>query len=456
MKLLVLEASTSSLKAMVYDSAAGADAQAAVPIRNRKSAEALLQELSTLARQLAQGLAIEAIALVGIWHSLVLIEPDGTAASRLYTWEDAAFGAPAAAMLSEQERDYLYQETGCMPHGMYPLAMLKRLGIEGCLRGKRVCSAGGYVFFMLTGRWEESLSMASGSGLVSLRQGEYCPAALEWAGLKQENLPALGSWRRPGRLGKAFANLLGLREGIPVLPAYPDGAMNHFALEDVRDMTLSVGTSAAVRMLADGEGKAAGIWRYLSADDEILAGAATSGACNCLDWARDSFFGREIAYETLSQYPVERAGLPYFLPYLFGERCPGWDDSRRGGFCGLERTHGLIEMYHSVMEGILFGVRQCYDAVTAYCGAPRRILVSGGILKDMTWLAMLAGILGRDISIDCWEQASLMGGAALGLRCLGEDIRPTREEERIYPREEDVALYHGRYIRFLEYYHGSR
>ena len=35
-----------------------------------------------------------------------------------------------------------------------------------------------------------------------------------------------------------------------------------------------------------------------------------------------------------------RGDVPVFLPFLFGERCPGWCDSRRAGFYQVKASHG--------------------------------------------------------------------------------------------------------------------
>lgn len=454
MNVLVLEASTSSVKAMIYGGGR-ALAEKAAPISRQGDAAHILSQLVSLGAAVAEDIPVDCVSLVSIWHSLVLLEGE-EAVSPLWTWQNGDFGREAATSLSKEQKRRFYLETGCMPHGMYPLYMLKRLGREGSLKGKKLLSAGGYLFSMLTGEYAETLSMASGSGLLSLAERDYSPMILKWADIEREALPRLLALPSPGRLNGTFASLLGIKEGTPVFPAQPDGGMNHFGIDDDRDMTLSVGTSGAVRMLAEGRGEPWGIWRYLSWDGKILAGAASSGACNCLDWAKNRFFGPKIPYEELSQYPVNRRNLPFFMPYLYGERCPGWDESRRAGFWGLEPAHGPIALYHSVMEGILLAIRQCYDAVVQYCGEPRRIFVSGGILKDMNWLAMLAGILGRDISIDVWAQASLMGGALLALRYFGETEVQQREEERLYPREEDAALYQQRYAKFLAYYEAGQ
>lgn len=66
-------------------------------------------------------------------------------------------------------------------------------------------------------------------------------------------LPELCEYDRCLPLCSGAAALLGLTQGIPVVTAHPDGAMNQVGDDALEEgiMTLSAGTSAALRMVSD-------------------------------------------------------------------------------------------------------------------------------------------------------------------------------------------------------------
>ena len=63
-----------------------------------------------------------------------------------------------------------------------------------------------------------------------------------------------------------------------------------------------------------------------------MSGAAVSGACNCIDWFREKFMGGRMSFAELDLGEELPGRMPVFLPFLFGERNPGWNDGRMGGF----------------------------------------------------------------------------------------------------------------------------
>ena len=198
------------------------------------------------------------------------------------------------------------------------------------------------------------------------------------------------------------------------------------------------------------------IWCYC-APGKYLAGAATSGCTNCLDWFAGQVLGGRYSLRELDQM-AEASGpdTPVFLPFLFGERCPGWHDSRLGGFLGVKGSHSPGQLYRAILEGALFNLYQCYEVLTREAYSPREIRASGGVMKSPLWLQMLADIFGREITVHPSEQASMLGAAALGLTALGAMDSPERfpvgEGKVICPNPENRVLYQEKYARYRESY----
>lgn len=462
--ILVLEASTTSAKAMVYHPQTGILSVKSMPYGKKiggltQDAPEVFRLMIQMGREAAEGQEIAAVSLGCTWHNLLLCDQNMQPVMRALTWQytEAAKTAQqirADAALAQE----LYERTGCMVHALYPaykLLHLKKHGVD--LRGKRICSQGSWNFYRLTGKRWVTASLLAGSAFLNIRSKEIDERVLKMVGAERDALGEIVDLHSTAPLLPEMAAQLCVTPGIPVIPTHPDGALNQVGALREGVMTLSIGTSAALRY-SQGEAHTpygSGLWCYLSPVSWLL-GAATSGACNCVDWAKDAFFGRGKSYQELENAAVEREKLPIFLPFNFGERCPGWRDDALGGFFGLNSAHTAVDFYHSVREGVLFNIRQCYEHLVRTTGIPRKIIISGGILNSASWLQMLADILQAPLCPDKGEQASLLGGAVLG-RCVlsGEDVTAYETEclQPILPG--DGALYEERYQRYLRYYDES-
>jgi len=189
-------------------------------------------------------------------------------------------------------------------------------------------------------------------------------------------------------------------------------------------MTLSVGTSGALRMAHHGPviPDEQSTWCYYCAEGFHLIGAATAGAGNCVNWFVKDLMGGAMGFGQLetAAAAADPATAPYFLPFLFGERCPGWDDGRLGGFCGIAPEVGTGAMYRAVLEGVLFNLYQNYLILVEMTGLLSTISISGGITKSPLWMGMAADVFGAELTENTGEHASLLGAAYMAQRTMGQ------------------------------------
>ncbi len=304
-----------------------------------------------------------------------------------------------------------------MVNAIYPYFKLLHLKDRGVDPATHIASdQGSYNFHRLTGQCATTECVASGTGLLDITLKEFDPELMGDLGITLDNLGQLVPYDRWSPLSRAGADLLDLPSGIPVVPANADGGLTQIGSGALRDgvMTLSVGTSGAMRLTTPSPLLSPGheTWCYL-APQGWLSGAATSGACNCVDWFRHSLSAKPSSYRDLDNGIQDRVNTPVFLPFLSGERCPGWDDERSGGFSGLKPWHTYQDMYLGVLEGVLFNLLQCYGSIVELNGEPETVMLSGGILKSALWTQMCANIFGRTLVSCHVEQSSLLGGAMI-------------------------------------------
>ena len=468
MLVLALESSTTSAKALLYDAQKGVVRSESVPYSPRISrngiydTEAVYQCVMEVGRRVAHGQDIAAIALGCVWHSVAVCDSHMNALGNTYSWncviaKETCQQTRADAAITEK----LYQNTGCIPHSSYVRETLRHLHANGLkLQDKLFPSQGSYQYYRMTGVFLESLNLLCGAGMMNVHTEDFDPFALEYASVRSDQFGAKARYTDVHPLNAEAARTLGIASGIPVVPAHADGALNQIAScsAAVGRMSFSVGTSGAIRMTTERPTLSEGhhVWSYFGITDWI-SGAATSGACNCIDWFRKNF-APNMDYAELESAEETQANPPVFMPFLFGERNPGWRDDRAGGFVNLRGTHGIHEMYRAVQMGVLFNLYQCYEALVREVGVPKEINLSGGILNSRRWTQMAADIFAAPMRCAKNLNASSVGAAILALHAAGaiKDVRSyvpdDAETKIIFPREAFRDYYQSLFAQYLCYY----
>lgn len=468
MWILALEASTTSAKAMLYDTEKGSFEERVKPYRAMYSddvlhdAEVVFDCMVELGKELAEGKAVDIISLGGAWHTVMLCDREMKPVTPVYPWSYTGASGVCQELRTDDRfvRQY-YQRTGCMVNATYPffkLLHLKELGYD--LTRHRIVGQGTYNNYRLTGQLVTTRCMVSGGGLLNVHTCEYDQESLQYAGVSAEQFARLEDSDYTLPLTEEGAALLGQQAGIPVIITNSDGGLNQLGAGAVSEgaMTFSLGTSGAMRISSNRPmiPETPSTWCYLSPKG-WMSGAATAGCCNCIDWFVDNVAGGAADYQQLEGNADQITDTPIFLPFLFGERCPGWNDGRRGGFSGLEARHGLNDMYRGVQQGILFHLYQCYQILTKVSGAVERIKLSGGILHSQVWTQMCADIFGKEMEVDEYQHGSLMGAVVLAREVIGDlqdagDYEP-RQKIQIQPDMARHQLYQQQFADYLSMYH---
>jgi gluconokinase len=320
-----------------------------------------------------------------------------------------------------------------------------------------------YIFEKLTGEIAHSKSIASGSGFFNIHTLDWDDEILEFVSMKRAQLAELYEPTYYKPLKTSVAKELNLPSGIPVIIGSPDGGMNQVGSGAVKNdiMTFSVGTSAALRVAVEKHTltKNPSTWCYYLGEGKRIAGASTAGAGNCLSWFVNNFPGMgqdAYAYFDGLLESVSMKDAPFFMPFLYGERCPGWQDRRLGGFNYLKADHGIKDLYYATLEGVLFNIFHCYEILADIYGIPGEIRISGGILKSACWTQMAADIFHREIVVCDFEHQSLMGASVMALKTLGQiqllaDYKPALGK-KVSPNKDLADIYGERFQKYLAIY----
>lgn len=466
MRILALESSTTSAKAMFYDTETKESRVQTEPYGCMyeeavlHNPDIVFEKTMEAGRNVLEGDQVDVVSLCTAWHSVCLFHKDMTPATPLYPWSYT--GASAICKELRKNAEYTeryYHTTGCMVNATYPffkLLLLKQQGYQ--LEDYYIMGQGSYNTYRLTGNRVVTQCMVAGSGLLDIHKKMYASDLLEEAGIPENSLSELISYEKMYPLTEEGARYLGLKAGIPVVPANSDGGLNQVGVGALAKgvMTFSVGTSGAIRLTTKEAliPEKPSTWCYLS-PKAYLSGAAVAGCCNCIDWLREKV-GNGISYSELEAGAEDMMDTPIFLPFVFGERCPGWEDERSGGFYELSAQHDIKSMYRAVQEGILFNIYHCYQMLTEINEEPTKIKLSGGILNSESWIQMCADIFNREMEVDEVQQGSLMGAVVLAMDLLGlikaEEfyVEPSKI---VKPDPAKVEIYREKFQQYLKYYY---
>jgi gluconokinase len=376
----------------------------------------------------ARGRAIGAVGVTTFWHGLLGFDPDGHPVTPVHMWGDTRSAADVERLRSEVDEPAWHARTGCHLHTSYWPAKLRWHARERPGPTRRVArwgSIGELLELSLFGAAGTSVSMASGTGLFDQARGGWDREALAVAGVDEDRLFPLVD-RTAGRSGliTAWARRWPALRDVAWFPAVGDGAASNVGSDctDPTRVALNVGTSAALRVMAGGpSAPPAGLWRYRVDRRTPLLGGALSEGGNAYAWCRRVLrLGDDATTEAaLAAFDGDDHGLTV-LPFLAGERAPGWRGERRGVIAGLTLDATPMAILRATLEAVALRLARVYELLRPHA-APEHVLVGSGgaLVGSPAWAQIIADALGRPLVVSTEEEATSRGAALLALDALG-------------------------------------
>jgi gluconokinase len=444
MLVLALDVGTSSTRAQCFDdrgralTGAGARVtyEAAVTADGgvELDADALLAAVGRAVDDCLNRLGRRQIDAVGasvFWHSLLGLGTDGRPLTSLMTWADTRSAADADALRQRLDEDAVHARTGAPIHStFYParLCWLRRVQPAVFERAALWCGFAEYLALRLTGRLGASVSMASGTGLLDHATAAWDPALLAVCGITADQLPPISDAPSQG-LTSTFAERWPQLARAPWYPGWGDGACSNLGSDcaDPTRLALNVGTSSALRIVLRDIGNApettpAGLWRYRVDASRSLVGGATSEGGNVVSWCRRTLTlpaDDDALEQALEAVPPDGHGLTA-LPFLAGERSPGWRADARGALAGISLATEGIAVLRAFMEAVAYRLGMVYDRLAPLAADGHRVIASGGALHhSRVWASIMADVLGMPLSLSVEPEASIRGAALLALEAQG-------------------------------------
>jgi gluconokinase len=463
--VLAIDAGSTSAKAQLFDSAGRASGP---PVRSRvaidpdgtadavafvASVEAAVDDVLRRGQE-----RIDAVAVSCAWHGLVGLGADGRPTTRLSTWSATGPAEVAAAdelrrRLANGAPEAVRRRTGAPVHPSLPAARLLAESVRdpaAIEATARWCSVGE----LLEARWlaaatGPSSSMASATGLFDQEARAWDAEVLLAVGLRPETLLPVDDAPRRGLAPDQAARWPALAEAV-WWPALGDGAC---ALVGTgcggRRAALTVGTSAAVRVLAGEAERAArpaGLFAYLLDAERVVLGAARSNAGNLVDWLGGVLrIDGDLVAEVAARSPGHH-GLRA-VSDLAGERSPDWPLAASGSVAELRPDTSALDIAQALLEAAVCGLADAIDLLEAAVPGSRPLQVVGSgraLASSSAWRRLVADATGRALIPSRVEEASARGAAMTaldGLSCLDVDPDLDLDGEPVVPDPDRAAAF---------------
>jgi gluconokinase len=453
--VLAIDVGTTSLRAEIYDRRArdvrGTAFAAETPLTTTADGGATLdpeQLLGLTLRVLDRTLAaagplgeratIDAVAISTFWHSFLGVDDEHRPTTPLLLWADSRSSDQMRELRSRLDERAVHARTGCLLHWSYwpaKLLWLQTAMPEAWRRTTKWVSFGEFLHLRLLERAVCGVSMASGTGLLDQNAQQWDPELLEATGLGTERL-----LRLTGQGEMVVGSRPEYRQRWPALrdarwlPAVGDGAVSNVGTGCVTQerMALMVGTSAALRVAWRGDRVEIpwGAWCYRVDENRFVLGCADSNGGNLFAWLTETLRlpSPRQAEREVASLPADGHGLTV-LPFIAGERGPGYAAHARAAVLGLTQATRPIEILRAGLEAVALRFALMYSIVTSVLPEPRQaIATGGGLQKSPAWAQIVADALGRPLVASGEREASSRGAALLALERLGavDNVETTR------------------------------
>ena len=425
----------------------------------------------------AEAAQVRGISFSGQMHGLVAVDRNGKLVRDAIIWADQRVG--------EKEMDAIYGQAG--RESIHETAMndlasgfllcsliwMKENEPENYSRTFQVLLPKDYIRFRMCGRLGTDHSDASATMAFDVRKRQWAWEILDRLGLEKSLFPeSHEAWETAGELLPGPAAEMGLKPGIPVTYGGGDSLMQEIGngVASAADPWIcNIGTSCSLNCAVEtpvfDRKFRTNTFCHVKDSLWMLMGASMCGGI-ALKWLKNQMFFMD-SYDRMT---AEAAGIPagsqglLFLPSLNGSRCPVNDPGAKGVLAGLTLEHTRAHVIRSVMEGIVYGIRESMDIFRGLGIDTDRVIASGGGARGALFRQIEADILEREIVTVEGEEQACMGAAitaAVGTGAYADYREACRaiirfRPERTEPIREHVAVYRDRYPVYQQMYHQTK
>ena len=372
---------------------------------------------------------IDAISVAGQQHGMVALDDRHEVIRPAKLWNDTE-SAPDAAWLIKQlpgGRQAWAEACGSVPVASFTitkLSWLHRSEPEAWRRLAAVVLPHDWMTFKLTGRLVTDRGDASGTGYWSAASAGYRHDLLAIVDAERDWSVALPAVLGPG-------DVAGEWRGASVGPGTGDNMAGALGVGlRAGDVVISIGTSGTVYSVcdepsADPSGMVAG---FADATGRHLPLVCTLNATKVTDAVSRLLGVDHDAFDQLALAAAPGAGGLTLLPYLDGERTPDRPGAT-GVLTGIRSNVGREQLARAAVEGVVCGLLDGLDALSAFAPADGRLILVGGGARSRAYRQVLADLSGRAVLVPHGEE-QVATGACVQAAAVAAGVEPADVADR--------------------------
>jgi gluconokinase len=373
------------------------------------------------------------ISLSSAMHGLLLVDKNNLPMTPLITWADTRSGKIAEKLRQLPEAEKLYRSTGTPIHSMTPLCKiiwLKENRPDIFKAAFKFVSIKEFIWFRLFHVYQTDHSIASATGLFNIETFQWNDFSLKLCNINSTQLPELVS---TDFIRKDVTAEIAESLKIPAETMFCIGAsdgclanIGSYAI-DKGTAALTIGTSGAVRIANEKPifNFNEMTFNYVLDKQTFICGGPVNNGGNIMDWLFETFLKNidpkdkdfENFFKIVDTIAAGSKGL-IFLPYLYGERAPVWDERSSGVFFGIKSFHTNASFLRAALEGICYSMNEVLQIVESSVEKIVQLNVGGGFIQSKTWMRILADITGKNLCVIETEDSSAIGAAILNMKAL--------------------------------------
>lgn len=411
------------------------------------------------------------VSLSSCMHSLIVINKENKAITPLITWADTRSETIAEDIRNSAVAEDIYKATGTPIHSMSPLCKIKWLKENEkkiFANAFKFISIKEFIWYRLFNAYEVDASIASATGLFNINTFEWNEISLDLCGIKELALSKIVPTHFiRNDINPAIASLLDIAADTTFCIGASDGCLANIGSYATEQgiAALSIGTSGAVRIACHKPlvNFSAMTFNYVLDETTFISGGPINNGGNVLKWLFKTFLNNATPsekdyhdfFKNIETIPAGCSGL-LFLPYLYGERAPVWDEKASGVFFGIKSFHTHAHFLRAAVEGICFALKNILEIIEASTHSILQLNVSGGFVNSSTWMQILADVSGKKICLVQTEDASSIGAALLGMKAIKlindyASLNPGIDTV-IFPNEKKHIVYERNYSVYKKLY----
>lgn len=357
---------------------------------------------------------IKSMGISGQMHGLVLLDENDKVLRNAIIWCDNRTKNETEYLSKILGEDYIMKITGNIPVSAFTITKLlwvKNNEPNIYKKIKKVLLPKDYLAYMLTNTFYTEYSDASGMGILDIEKLEYSKELLDKLDIDINLFPKLiKSTDIRGNLKKEFnlnINLVG-GAGDQAAGAVGAGVINS------NELSIVLGSSGVVYSPLNEIKKNKNVQIFSTCEYKTYhIMGVTNGCGTSLKWLKHNIFKKD--YDEMMDLASNSKGVEsglFYLPYLMGERTPILDNDAKGVFFGLKNTTNDGDMIRSVLEGVGFSIKDCFNLIDE---KKNSIIISGGGAKSELFRMIIASMINKEVKRISTDEAPSLGAAILAM-----------------------------------------